>query len=59
MAWSYYIRSYNTVLADVVWGDVDVMFVDMPPGTGDVPPYGYAVTSGRWRNNGNITAGSC
>lgn len=29
-------RALQQFLADVFWGDLDVLFIDMPPGTGDV-----------------------
>lgn len=32
-----YKRTVKAVLDRCCWGDVDFMFIDMPPGTGDVP----------------------
>jgi ATP-binding protein involved in chromosome partitioning len=30
-------RAVNQFLTDVVWGDLDFLLIDLPPGTGDVP----------------------
>ncbi|MDR2348787.1 MAG: Mrp/NBP35 family ATP-binding protein [Bifidobacteriaceae bacterium] len=30
-------RAVNQFLTDVLWGDLDLLLVDLPPGTGDVP----------------------
>ncbi|MDR2381384.1 MAG: Mrp/NBP35 family ATP-binding protein [Bifidobacteriaceae bacterium] len=30
-------RAVSQFLTDVIWGDLDVLLVDLPPGTGDVP----------------------
>ena len=31
------VRTVKQFWTDVIWQDVDFMFIDMPPGTGDVP----------------------
>ena len=43
---------------DVIWKDVDYMFIDMPPGTGDVP-LSISISSCGWYYSCNISTGAC